>query len=47
MPKHQNLLSEKEQQKLYQVHHMHHLKTPSDKNARHELHHCFLFSKKT
>ncbi|MFH0852192.1 MAG: hypothetical protein V1845_01110 [bacterium] len=44
MKNHKNLLSEKEQTRLYFVHHMHHLK--SRQNARHELHHCFLFSQK-
>jgi hypothetical protein len=39
-----DLLTEREQKKLYLVHHMHHLE--SAKGARHELHHCFLFSEK-
>jgi len=39
---HKNLLSEKEQERLYFVHHMHHIK--SGKVIKHELHHCFLFS---
>ena len=44
MNKHQNLISEQEQAKLYLVHHMHHLK--SFFGAKHELHHCFLYSQK-
>jgi len=38
------MLTEKEQERLYLIHHMHHLK--SNQNALHELHHCFLFSEK-
>lgn len=30
--------------KLYPIHHMHHFK--SGKQVKHEIHHCFLFSKK-
>jgi len=33
-----------EQEKLYLIHHMHHFK--DGQNVNHELHHCFLFSKK-
>jgi hypothetical protein len=43
--KHQNLLTEKDQIKLYWVHHMHHLKTDKG-GVAHELHHCFLYSQK-
>ena len=42
--KHKDLLSEKDQERLYLVHHMHHY--PDKKEVIHELHHCFLFSKK-
>jgi hypothetical protein len=31
--------------KLYLIHHMHHFQ--SGKNIKHELHHCFLFAKKS
>lgn len=43
--KHQDLLTEEEQekQKLYLVHHMHHYLNNDE--ALHELHHCSLFSK--
>lgn len=44
MKKPHNLLTENEQKRLYLVHHMHHLRVRKD--AAHELHHCFLFSKK-
>lgn len=44
MNRHREYLTEKEQEHLYPVHHMHHLKTK--KGATHELHHCFLFSEK-
>jgi len=44
MKVHKNMLTEKEQERLYFVHHMHHLK--SNQSALHELHHCFLFSEK-
>jgi len=45
MKKHQDFLTEKEQERLYLAHHMHHLKSGM-KNTKHELHHCFLFSRK-
>lgn len=41
---HKNLLTEKEQEHLYFIHHMHHLE--SHQSALHELHHCFLFSER-
>ncbi|MBI4708995.1 MAG: hypothetical protein HY764_02190 [Candidatus Portnoybacteria bacterium] len=41
---HKNFLTEEEQKQLYLVHHMHHLK--SSKTAKHELHHCFLYTRK-
>ena len=41
---HRDLISEQDQAKLYLVHHMHHLK--SFFGAKHELHHCFLYSQK-
>jgi len=44
MKDHKNLLTEKEQKRLYLVHHMHHLKFTE--GTRHELHHCFLFSER-
>lgn len=44
MKTYKNLLTEKEQERLYFIHHMHHLK--SNQSALHELHHCFLFSEK-
>ena len=42
--RHQDLISEKDQEKLYLIHHMHHYQNGS--NAVHELHHCPLFSEK-
>jgi hypothetical protein len=44
MKNHKDLLTENEQGHLYLIHHMHHLE--SGKSAKHELHHCFLFSEK-
>ncbi|MCX6702581.1 MAG: hypothetical protein NTW60_01805 [Candidatus Wolfebacteria bacterium] len=38
-----NLLTEKEQERLYLVHHMHHFK--AGKGVKHDLHHCPLFAK--
>ncbi len=40
---HKNLLTEVEQERLYLIHHMHHLEDSNE--VIHELHHCFLFSK--
>ncbi|MFA6193832.1 MAG: hypothetical protein WC726_03170 [Parcubacteria group bacterium] len=34
-----------EYKKLYLIHHMHHFQ--SGKNIKHELHHCFLFARKS
>lgn len=42
--KHHNLLNEVDQERLYLIHHMHHY--GEDNKIFHELHHCFLFSKK-
>lgn len=39
---HKNLLTEEEQERLYLIHHMHHLKGSNE--VIHELHHCPLFS---
>lgn len=39
--KHNNLLTEQEQGRLYLIHHMHHYN--DGKDIVHELHHCFLF----
>jgi len=44
MPKNHHFLTEKQQKRLYAVHHMHHVK--SKRVVKHELHHCFLFSQK-
>jgi len=40
-----NLLTEKQQQRLYLVHHMHHFRSGKT-SAAHNLHHCFLFTGK-
>jgi hypothetical protein len=40
----ENLLNEKDQEKLYLLHHMHHFE--SGKGVVHDLHHCDLFSQK-
>ena len=45
MKKHPDLLTEKEQERFYLVHHMHHLISGKE-DSKHELHHCFLFSRK-
>lgn len=42
--KHDELLSEADQQRMDLVHHMHHY--PDGDEIIHELHHCFLFSQK-
>lgn len=39
---HKNLLTEEEQERLYLIHHMHHLEDNNE--VIHELHHCLLFS---
>ncbi len=46
--KYENLLTEREQRRLYLVHHMHHFKkrTKGKNVVVHDLHHCYLFSKK-
>jgi len=40
-----NLLTEKQQQRLYLVHHMHHFRSGKT-GVAHDLHHCFLFTGK-
>lgn len=40
-----NLLTEEEQKRLYLVHHMHHFQD-RNKKVIHDLHHCYLFTKK-